>query len=86
MLRGTCPPIDHGFDIWHMIKNIMKDVWEAGKLKKSADLNKWSGSVNNQLWWSFSSSQGQCELINFGIYIKKCFHSEYFILFDIYST
>ena len=57
-LLGTCPPIAHWFDIWHMIKSIMKDVWEAAKLKKCAALNLWSASVNNMLWWSFSSSKG----------------------------
>jgi hypothetical protein len=41
-----------------MIKNIMKDVWDAGKLKKSSEINLWSASINNMLWWSFSSSKG----------------------------
>ena len=59
MLSGICPPIRHWFDVWHMIKNIMKDVWDAGKLKKSSEINFWSASINNMLWWSFSSSKGR---------------------------
>lgn len=58
MLIGVCPPILHWYDVWHMIKNIMKDVWDAGKLKKSSEINLWSASINNMLWWSFSSSKG----------------------------
>lgn len=58
MLSGVCPPIQHWYDIWHMVKNIKKDLWEAGKLNKCSDLNLWSASVNNMLWWSFSSSKG----------------------------
>ena len=52
------PWVKHYFDIWHYNKNIMKDLWDAAKLKSCSGLILWLPSINNMLWWSFATSIG----------------------------
>lgn len=57
------PKILHLYDIWHFIKSVIKDLWEAAKLKSCEGLGDWIPSIKNQLWWSFRNSTGNAELL-----------------------
>ena len=36
-------------------ESVMKDVFDATKLKSCANLAKWKDSITNMLWWSFAT-------------------------------
>ena len=54
--------IKHEYDPWHWIKCVMKDVFEACKLKTCSDLAKWKDSITNMLWWSFATCKDENDL------------------------
>jgi len=62
-LPADLPKILHLFDIWHWVKAVLKDLWEAAKLKSCEDLSEWIPSIKNQLWWAFRNSVGNLELL-----------------------
>jgi hypothetical protein len=62
-LRKGLQPIKHAFDIWHYVKSVIKDIYNASKLKKCAALAGWSRSVKNMLWFSFSECKGDANLL-----------------------
>ena len=62
-LPSNYVPPKHEFDIWHWIKAVLKDLWDAGKLVSCKELNDWIPSINNQMWHSFSSCQGDPDLL-----------------------
>ena len=57
------PKIEHRYDPWHFIKNILKDLWKACKLKTCKDLVPWIPSITNMLWWSFATSIDNHDLL-----------------------
>lgn len=60
--------IQHLYDIWHWVKSVIKDLWEASKLKSCEALGDWIPSIKNQLWWAFGNSIGNLELLTERIY------------------
>ena len=57
------PKIIHLYDIWHFVKSVMKDLFQAAKLKSCSELGRWTTSIQNQLWWCFSSSVGNLVML-----------------------
>ena len=62
-LPEGCEPIEHNYDPWHYIRTIMKDLWDASKLKSCSDLGPWLDSINNMLWHSFGQCKGNLKLL-----------------------
>jgi hypothetical protein len=56
-------PIKHGYDTWHMVKAVTKDLFVASKLKKCRTLACWIKSVRNMYWFCFSACKGNALLL-----------------------
>jgi hypothetical protein len=56
--RRKMAPIKHSYDIWHMVKAVIKDCILAAKLKKCQMLGCWIKSLRNMLWYCFSACKG----------------------------
>lgn len=50
-ITENCPNIKLQFDVWHLCKNIKKQLLKLAKLKPNADLIPWIKSICNHLWW-----------------------------------
>ena len=37
------------------LESVMKDIWDATKLKTCLSLLAWKDSISNMLWWSFAT-------------------------------
>jgi hypothetical protein len=65
--RRKLPPIKHMYDVWHMVKVVIKDCIIATKLNKCQTLGSWIKSLRNMLWYCFSACKGDplllCEMI-----------------------
>ena len=62
-LPANIPKFLHLYDVWHWIKSVVKDLHNAAKLKSCAELSDWIPSIQNQLWWTFSTSIGNREAL-----------------------
>jgi len=54
--------VRHEYDPWHWIKSVMKDIWDATKLKTCSSLLAWKDSISNMLWWSFATCRNEEDL------------------------
>jgi hypothetical protein len=45
----------HTYDVWHMVRAVIKDCIIAAKLKKCQTLGCWIKSLRNMLWYCFSA-------------------------------
>ena len=50
--------ISHQFDVWHMGRNIKKQLTKAGKKKSCKELNCWIKAIINHFWWCCASCKG----------------------------
>ncbi|KAL4131484.1 hypothetical protein QTP88_008792 [Uroleucon formosanum] len=55
------PKIEHEFDIWHLTNSLMKRLKILEK--KHPDVFLWKSSVNNHLWWSAQTCQGNGKIL-----------------------
>ncbi|XP_025424708.1 uncharacterized protein LOC112693733 [Sipha flava] len=55
------PEIEHEFDIWHLTKSLMKRLKTLEK--KHLDVFLWKSSINNHLWWSAQTCQGNGKIL-----------------------
>ena len=63
-MREKRPDIDHEFDLWHVVKGaVNKPVAKAGKKAPCRQLNEWSFSISNHIWFSSQSCGGDPELL-----------------------
>jgi hypothetical protein len=60
-LRTQHPEIEHEFDIWHLTKSLMKRLKTLEK--KHPDVFLWKSSINNHLWWSAQTCQGNGKIL-----------------------
>lgn len=58
IMKKDYPQIKHQFDLWHLVKSIIKKLWAKAKLKDCSDLGTWVQSISNHLWWVASSCGG----------------------------
>jgi hypothetical protein len=56
--RRKLAPIKHTYDIWHMVKAVIKDCIIAAKLNKCQTLGNWIKSMRNMLCYCFSACKG----------------------------
>ena len=50
-MRNYYPSIYHGFDVWHMARNLSKAIVKISKLKDCEDIGLWKKSIINHFWW-----------------------------------
>lgn len=60
-IRTQHPKIMHEFDIWHLSKSLMKRFRPLEK--KYLDAFLWKSSINNHLWWSAQTCEGNGKLL-----------------------
>ncbi|CAI6373647.1 unnamed protein product [Macrosiphum euphorbiae] len=60
-LRTKYPQIEHEFDVWHLSKSLSKRL--KGLDKKYPDAYLWKTSINNHLWWSSQTCNGDGSLL-----------------------
>ena len=53
----------HQFDIWHVSKNIKKNLCKYAKKKCCAELKYWIKSIINHFWWSCATCNGDATLL-----------------------
>jgi len=58
LMEDRYPMIDQEYDVWHWIKNVMKDLIKASKTKPGQALRPWIKSINNMLWYAFTNCKG----------------------------
>jgi hypothetical protein len=61
--RRAMQPIKHSYDIWHFVKSVTKDIYNASKLKRCQTLGLWIRSIRNMMWFAFSECKGSAELL-----------------------
>ena len=55
--------ICHQYDIWHLVKSIMKKLMAKAKVKKCEGLQPWIKSISNHFWWCAESCRGNEQLL-----------------------
>jgi hypothetical protein len=60
-IRTQHSKITHEFDIWHLSKSLMKRFKPLEK--KYPDAFLWKSSINNHLWWSAQTCEGNGKLL-----------------------
>lgn len=64
ILRVEYPTIIHQFDLWHLVKSIVKKIVKiCGKKKDLAPLLEWLHSISNHFWWCAESCEGNVEVL-----------------------
>ncbi|XP_038126779.1 uncharacterized protein LOC119773727 [Cyprinodon tularosa] len=58
IMREEYPEIHHEFDIWHVVKGLMKKLLSASNKKDNRDLQPWIKSICNHLWYACSTCGG----------------------------
>lgn len=53
--------INHQFDVWHFIKNIIKRLTTKAKLKSCSELTAWISSIKNHMWWCIQNCGGDVQ-------------------------
>ena len=64
IMKKNHKDIDHQFDIWHLVKSILKKLMAKAKLKKCEELMHWVRSITNHLWWCAESCGGNAQLLH----------------------
>ena len=55
--------INHQFDIWHLVKSILKKIMAKSKTKTCEALGLWIRSIANHMWWCSESCGGDDQLL-----------------------
>lgn len=63
IMKNEYKEINHQFDIWHLVKNILKKLMAKAKLKKCEELSPWIRSITNHMWWCAESCGGDAQLL-----------------------
>ncbi|XP_049918879.1 uncharacterized protein LOC126401561 [Epinephelus moara] len=61
IMREDYPDIHHEFDIWHVVKGLMKKLLAVSNRKDNRDLQPWIKSICNHLWYACASCGGDPE-------------------------
>ena len=77
MLREQYPDIFHGYDVWHMAKNLRKKLNKAAK--KHPKIGAWNSQFVNHLWWCAENCGKNPELL------VEMFHSSLFHVLNIHK-
>lgn len=62
-MRVEYPEIAHQFDVWYLVKGIIKKLTAVGKIKGNEALLDWIQSLNNHFWWCAESCDGDVEVL-----------------------
>ena len=55
--------IDHQYDVWHLLKWVIKQLSKKAKVKGCEDLLPWIRSVSNHMWWCSGTCDGNAEVL-----------------------
>ena len=77
MIREQYPDIFHGYDVWHMAKNLRKKLNKAAK--KHPKIGAWNSQFVNHLWWCAENCGKNPELL------VEMFHSSLFHVLNIHK-
>ncbi|XP_065129116.2 uncharacterized protein [Paramisgurnus dabryanus] len=61
IMRVEYPFIHHEFDIWHVVKGLLKKLLSLSRYKDNRDLQPWIKCICNHLWYCCSSCGGDPE-------------------------
>lgn len=53
--------IQHQFDLWHLVKSVLKKLWAKSKQKGYGELAPWIQSISNHLWWCAANCEGSVQ-------------------------
>lgn len=62
-MRNNYPSIYHGFDIWHMARNLGKAIDKISKIKDCESIGPWKKSIINHFWWCSKNCGGNEEVL-----------------------
>ena len=57
------PQINHQYDVWHLLKWVVKKLSQKAKQKGCEELSPWIQSISNHLWWSAATCNGSVQLL-----------------------
>ncbi|XP_070545993.1 uncharacterized protein [Ptychodera flava] len=63
IMRLEYPEIEHQFDIWHLVKSVIKRLCAVGKVKGNSALLEWIQSISNHFWWCAESCRGDVNVL-----------------------
>ena len=63
LMKQEYPFIEHQFDVWHLVENVVKKLTQKGKQKHCEQLLPWIQSISNHLWWSAQTCNGDAQLL-----------------------
>ena len=63
MMKKDFKEINHQFDIWHLVKSLLKKLWPKAKTDKCSDLTAWIQSIANHLWWAAATCGGNAQVL-----------------------
>ena len=58
IMRLEYANIIHHFDVWHIVKSVIKKLTSLDKLKSNEALSVWIQSISNHSWWCAESFNG----------------------------
>ncbi|KAK7169928.1 hypothetical protein R3I94_000230 [Phoxinus phoxinus] len=61
IMREDYTFIHHEFDIWHVVKGLLKKLLSLSRYKDNRDLQPWIKCICNHLWYCCSSCGGETE-------------------------
>ena len=63
MKKEPYTSIDHQFDIWHLVKSLLKKLWAKARSAENEDLADWMQSISNHFWWCVATCRGNAQLL-----------------------
>ena len=57
------PHINHQYDVWHLLKWVVKKLTNKAKQKGCEELSPWIQSISNHLWWCAATCNGNVQLL-----------------------
>ena len=57
------PHINLQYDVWHLLKWVVKKLSQRAKQKGCEELSPWIQSISNHLWWSAATCNGSVQLL-----------------------
>ena len=63
IMQNQFSDIAHQFDLWHLIKAVLKKLWAKARTAACKDLAKWIQIIANHLWWCAAACNGDLKLL-----------------------
>ena len=63
IMRLEYADIIHQFDVWHVVKSVVKKLTSLAKQKSNEALSVWIQSISNRFWWCAESCNGNVKIL-----------------------